>query len=81
MPAGKDGHMTELRQIIGVINGLNEVEQLEAQIGEWHVEIMNRDWRDQREITFTKPLPKKDEEPEEPEAEPEEAAIDDLPFA
>lgn len=75
MPAGKDGHMTELRQIVGVINGLNEVEKLEAQIGEWHVEIGDWDYKNTREITFSRPIKKQEEE------QPEEAAIDDLPFA
>lgn len=72
MPAGKDGNMTELRQIIGVINGLNEVEALNATIGGWRVSVW--EYKGERRIEFVKEIP-------QTEAEPEEAAIDDLPFA
>lgn len=48
--------MTELRQIIELINNLDGINRLDAEINGWVIEISEEDWRDRRVIAFERPL-------------------------
>lgn len=53
--------MTELNIIIAILNKLDGINRLDAEINGWTIEINNRDWRSERSIEFTRPYPGKDE--------------------